>query len=176
MKLSNREKNIAFICALAIVVYGFYWVNSQGVGGQGRALLKSIKERRQVLEKDTAVLQEASRINEQYASYIEQFGQKGSLEQEMTTAISDVEAVALKHKVQITNFQPQRIVEKDGYQEIGIQIVVSGTYLAIIGCVAELQNRPYWMDVKEIRLEKAYSVTDVVGGRLLLVKGIVAKK
>jgi Tfp pilus assembly protein PilO len=172
-QLSAREKKIALVCAAMIVVYAGYQIWKHPAQQRDRGLLKTIAERRQTLEKNGRMIKEAKAIEQKYQAYAAAFGQKGSEEQETSSLISDIETMAGKVNVKITNMQPQKPVAREGYKEIGIQIVISGSLLSIVQFVHELQDQPYFLDLSEVQLQNPLGPNGTVQGRLTFVKALV---
>ena len=154
--LAQREKNI-LIVALAMVVLAIIYNSVVRPLLVKNELLDEEIERLQAQWVQAKALAARARIiDEKFDFYLSQFGRAGAKEESVSSALSEIEKVARKTGVQLTDLKPMGVL-KGGYDDqLSVRVTSSSEFLKIIRFLYELQLSPYFFNVEDFAFEKSF--------------------
>ncbi len=154
---SNREKSIFVLCVIIVGFYLVYYFGYQQMKGDLVAQQELILEGKKDLRKYSRILREEEPIRQKLKSYEDLFKQQSSDEGERTRILSDIEAVAQKASIKITNMEPGRMKKQDFYNYFSVSVQTQSSLKKICAFLYALEDKPYLFHIDEMRLEK-YSI------------------
>jgi len=169
-KVSSREQKIFMACVLLGTIYLFVQLFIRPVHSREEELEQRIDKKLLEIEKAKKILQSEKIVGQKYQQYVQIFGAQGPDEQEVSSFISDIETNARQHQIGVQNLQSQRTVKKDKVVRFFMQLTVEGKLSDIIAFFYVLQNKPYYIFLEEVVLERMSTSQENIRGRILLSK------
>ena len=152
--LTKREKRIFAICVALIIVYGVYNGLIRPSGAMDVSLDQNIALQRRKLNKDTRVIEKAASLEGLYNFYFKRFKQTKTNEQVMSGIVAEVEGVAGRAQLQISNINPQKVRRVELFNRFSVSLTMEGQFTDVMHFLHLLQGEPHLFDVEEARIEK----------------------
>jgi len=152
--LSKREKGI--LAAVIVLLLG-----ALGVRG-GYLPLKEYQESLQEqiaraegqLHRSYRVIQKGKIYEQRYGQWLKQFEKTDSDEKMMSRMIAEIEAVASRLSISLSDMKPQRVRHEDIADVFSVSLILDGQFVMIMEFLHVLQGAPHLFLVDEIRMEK----------------------
>jgi Tfp pilus assembly protein PilO len=152
--ISAREKGLIWMLGILTAGYlgfeGFY----KPLNRRSTDLEKRIALTQKKLRKNLLKIQHGQRLEGNGQAIMEQFQQKGSDEQEMSTILSEIEAVADTLNLKISDQKPQKTHRVDFYNVFAVTLTVDGGLTDILHFIYTVQEKPHMFDIDEMQITK----------------------
>ena len=151
---SEREKflSIVTLCAaVAGVLYAGIYLPLHRLAVDVREQIDTSERQ---LQKTMRTIHKGKFSEKEYQSILEHFKQASSDEQEMSSMLSLIEAVARGINIRIVDMKPRRPKVNDLYNQFFINLEIDGELAAVTEFIHDLQNPPYFFHIDELRLNK----------------------
>ncbi|MDP8265240.1 MAG: type 4a pilus biogenesis protein PilO [Candidatus Aceula lacicola] len=171
--LSKRESQIFTLCILVSLIYIGVQFVYKPIKLQEDFFQQEINATKKKIKKSMNILKKEKSVKETYDQYLENFGQKLSDQQEMNRIFSEIEVAAKKADIKIIDMKPRRIKEEDFFKNFSFTIQTQGTMSLITKFLYFLEQKPYYFQIEEVRLEKRSTRSEdirceIVASRILL--------
>lgn len=157
--LSQREKAIFYFClaiAFAFLSYSFIILPVQK---KLEELNQKIEAKRIKLEKNSLSLERKEKIEERYNKYAKNLQLKGTEEEEVATFLSEIESLAQKNSVRVSDMKPRPSKKVDFYKKFTIDLGAEGDIKQITQFIYQIQSATQLLRVDKLRLETKSSQT-----------------
>lgn len=172
---SEREKLIGQMCGIVLLGCLFYYA----VGRPLKRIQTDLKEKidldERLLKKNIDTIETSYLIPKGYNEYLDLFSQKKSDGQEMSRIILEIEAAASQMNVRLSEIQPHKIQKKDFYNVFSVTLLMEGHLSQITQFIYLLQNRPYLLEVNELRLERESAADPSLQVHMVLSRRLIVK-
>jgi len=173
--LTEREQNILAVAMTMAVLAVFY----NGVVGslleKKEILVQEIKQLQAQWVQEKTIIARSRTINAKFNAYWEQFNRPGTKEETESEVLSEIEGVARKLGLQVTNLKPGWTL-KDGYDDqFSVSLTINSEFLKTIRFLYELQQEPYFFNVEGLEVEKSTrDDTSIITSRFVLTKAFIS--
>ncbi len=152
--LSQREKFLSILtsvmAAIGLAYGGIYFpLHRASVEVQ-----EEIRAGERQLQKTIRTIHKGKFSEQEYQTITEHFKQTASDEQEMSSMLSQIEAIARGINIRIVDMKPRRPRTNDLYNQFFINLEIDGELVSITEFIHYLQNPPYFYHIDELRLNK----------------------
>ena len=133
-----------------------------------------IDKARMKLRKYKRTIRNARKVSTDYNYYRDTFKQTGKDEQVMSSILSEIEEVARKLDLRISDLKPKRVKKEDLYNRFSVSLTINSEFPDIIKFLYTLQRQPHLFNVEELRFDKqtrrraATIKTRLVLGKILI--------
>jgi len=173
MNFSNREKKIFLVALFFVFSYGIYLFGYIPFQGKAQELDADIKKAEKQLRENYRLIRKSSFFNRDFKDILEVFSQKASDEEVMSSILTEIEAVASKIEIDISDKKPQKPRRVNFYNKFTISLSIDGDLSKIMEFVYILQNSPYLFEIDELTLSiKSIRKQDLVC-RVILSKSLI---
>lgn len=152
--LSARERFLSTLtssmAALAILYAGIYLPLHR----QSMDVQEQIEVSERQLQKTIRTIHRGKFSEQEYQTILEYFKQTSSDEQEMSSMLAQIEAIARGINIRIVDMKPRRPRGFDLYNQFFINLEIDGELVSITEFIHNLQNPPYFFHIDELRLNK----------------------
>ena len=153
-QLTAREKKIFIVTLAAVAVSVFYNALLQPLYERKEFLTQEIEIHRQQLQRDLRAVQKVEALDAKYDAYLKQFRQLGTEEEVSSSILSEIEGVAGRFGLHVTDLKPQR-VEHDKYgNQFAVSLTINSELTDVIRFLCALQQSPYLFNVERMEFEK----------------------
>ena len=153
-KLTKREKFFFCLFVAAGVIFIGYrfcvYPLMKTSGRQGGA----VRSKYISLRKKIRSLETLAQLRNDYNLLEEKFEQDGSSEQVISSIISEIESVAGKLNLKISDLKPRKVKEDLYVNRFSVSLTLDSTFDEIIEFLRVLQQDPYRFNVDEFRIDK----------------------
>lgn len=151
--LSKRERNILYFClslTLVFLTYNFIFEPAQKKIDD---LNQKVEVKKVKLEKNLSVLSRKEMIERRYAKYSKSLQARGTDEEELAAFLSEIENLAQKNGLHISDMKPRPAKTVDFYKKFTVDLQADGDIKQITQFIYQLQNDPKLLRVDRLRLE-----------------------
>jgi len=174
MQITDREKNIFFVLLISLGLFISVKLVISPLREEGYDLQKSIFLQKKKLNKNWKILDRRSVIDSEYGRYLDEFKQQGENEWMMSQFLADVQGVAKKISIKISEIEPKEVDEEKYLNKFSVGLTIKSQFSEIIEFLTILQSQPYIFNVDEIRMERrAYREGNIIKTRLILSKNLI---
>ena len=110
------------------------------------------------IRKSNALIQQKDSLEGKYQAYVNEFAQTSSDEKTRSETIADIEGASSGLGLKILELKPQ--MEKgieDLYNRYTVSLTLKGSLIEIMQFLENLQKKPHWFSVTQIRLDSDLS-------------------
>ena len=170
--LKPRERFIFIACLALSFFFACYQFLVKPLLEQAEMIDQKIELQENKLKKNFEIIEQGQSADVEFEGLLRVLGEKPGDEAELVSAI---ESAAGQSNVNISNMQPQKVVNKDSYKLFAVNLVMDGTWKEMMQFLYLLENAPYYCQVQQITIEKNSMMADTVRGRLTIGKLRVAR-
>jgi Tfp pilus assembly protein PilO len=170
---STREKRIFILLVAAVIILIFYLAVYLPTGEKMSLLENEIRVAERQLKKDVLVIRKARQLEEQDKALLEEFRQKDTDENVMSSILSEIEAVAGEVGMRIADMKPKKARRIDFYNDFSVSLSIDGKLPDITHFMYVLQSSPHRFFVDEFSLEKRSPTSPELNCRLAISKILV---
>ncbi|MBF0384390.1 MAG: type 4a pilus biogenesis protein PilO [Candidatus Omnitrophica bacterium] len=174
-KFTKREQYIAFFCALTGFVYLGYLGAYIPFKNEIEAIDAKISTAEAKFNKNRETIKEAEELEAQYKTYISKFAQTKTNEQEMSSLLEEIEEVANKLGLKISDLKPKKVQKEEYYNRFSVTLAIDSQLVDIIHFIYTLENKPYNFSIDEIRFDQATRAKSSVKSNLVLSKILIPR-
>lgn len=173
LNISQREKNILIIIVSFLVFYAGYNFLFEPLIKKLSSLNKEIASKELKIKKGYKILNQEGVVVEEYKKYAQYLRQNSSDEQEMSSILSEIEAVAHQLNLRISDMKPHKVKVIDFYNSYAVEIECEGKLSEISKFIYTLQSPPHLLKTEKLRLEKQASASNNLKSYLLVTKILI---
>ncbi len=151
-KLSKRERYVAYIAAIVLVFFFFSRVMLRPIINKSNALNQEIAIQEKRLEKYLNILFQEDAINNNYKKYVDNLKQTHSDEEEIAELLSEIEKIAKKTAVFLSDIKPLSVKKVDFYKEYVVELEVESEIASLIDFTYQLEKSPRLLKVEKFHL------------------------
>lgn len=154
-KLTDRERKIFFVCAAIVFLCIFY--NGVVVPLQIKkdSLDEEITIGQAQLDRDLTMIRKAETLEGSYSMYLNEFRQPGTGEETISSILSEIETVAGRLGLHVTDLKPQKVKEGEFERQFSVGLTINNGLVDIIRFMYTLQQKPHLFDVQEVQFERS---------------------
>ena len=166
--LKQREKTIAIILVSLLVLWGIIvfvqrWSQSQEEGFSSKDVVLE-----KYVRQNNFIAREPG-LKKQLDSLEQIIGKAADEGVEVSAMVKTAERMAKENRVHINNIQPRRSITQNNVKAFVIEITFEGSWKAVNGFIQSLQNKPYYIYMDSLQLER-YSDASVDLKGVMVVK------
>ena len=151
-KLSKRERYITYITTVIIVFFFFSRVMLRPIINKLNDLNQEIAIQEKRLEKSLNILVQEDAINSNYKKYVKNLKQTSSDEEEIAELLSEIEQIAKKAGIFISDIKPLPVKKIDFYKEYVVELEAESEIAFIIDFIYQLEKSPRLLKVEKFHL------------------------
>lgn len=151
-KLSKRERHIAYITAIVLVFFFFSRVMLRPIINKLNDLNQEIAIQEKRLEKSLNILFQEDAINSNYKKYVENLKQTHSDEEEIAELLSEIEKIAKKTAVFLSDIKPLPVKKVTFYKEYVVELEAESEIASLIDFIYQLEKSPRLLKVEKFHL------------------------
>jgi len=151
-KLAKRERYIAYVTAVVVVFFFFSRVMLRPIINKLNDLNQEIAIQEKRLEKSLNILVQEDMINSSYKKYVENLKQTNSDEEEFAELLSEIEKIAKKAGVFLSDMKPLPVKKVDFYKEYVIELEAESEITFLIDFIYQLEKSPRLLKVEKFHL------------------------
>jgi Tfp pilus assembly protein PilO len=152
--VSLREKGLIGLLGILTACYlgfeGFY----KPLNHRAAALEKRMAITQSKLRKNLLKIQRGQRLESRGQVLVRQFQKKGSDEQEMSTLLSEIEAVAGTLNLKISDQKPKKPRRAEFYNIFAVTLTLDGGLSDILHFIHIVQGPNHMFDIDEMQITK----------------------
>ena len=153
-RLTSREQKIFIVTIVAVAASVFYNALLQPLYEKKEFLTQEIEIHRKQLRQDLRAVGKVKALDAKYDAYLKQFRQMGTEEEVSSSILSEIEGVAGRFGLHVTDLKPQRI-EHDKYgNQFAVSLTINSELADVIRFLCALQQAPYLFNVERMEFEK----------------------
>jgi len=152
--LTQREKIIALICLILVVLYGVYVGGIRPLAEQIDFLNAQILRKQTQVQKDQRVIHKAQQIDKEFKALSVTFKQEGTNEAVMSDILSEIESVSGNIGLKVSAIKPQKVKNNELYNHFSVSVSLEANLLELSEFLFILQNPPHLFSVDEIRVDQ----------------------
>jgi hypothetical protein len=139
--LSAKEKKLVYLCGLVLGVMIFDRLVVGPIFHESRLMDEKIRDQITLTEKNLRILAYRERILEEDASYGEYYTAKGfSREVLIATFLGEVENIAKKAGITLSNIDPVEVLPEEGYSELSLTLECQGNMQNMVDFMYNIDN------------------------------------
>jgi len=153
-RITAREKKI-FIAALAALSLSFLY----------NGLVGPLQEKKDIFDQEIAagekqlalnrgIIQRSKALDARYDVYFSQFSRLGTSEETVSSVLSEIESVAGKLGLHVTDLKPNKIRQNEYDHQFSVSLTINSELVDIARFLYTLQQEPHLFDVEEAAFEK----------------------
>lgn len=151
-KLARRERYIAYIAVVVVVFFFFSRVMLRPIIKKLNDLNQEIAIQEKRLEKSLNILLQKDAINSNYKKYVDNLKQTNSDEEEFAELLSEIEKIAKKAGVFLSNIKPLPVKNVTYYKEYIVELEVESEIVFLIDFIYQLEELPRLLKVEKFHL------------------------
>ena len=151
-RLSKRERYIAYIATIVIVLFLFNRVMLRPIVNKLNDLNQEIVIQEKKLEKSLNILLHEDLIDTNYKKYVQNLKQTQSDEEEIAGLLSEIEKIAKKSGVFLSDIKPLPVKKIDYYKEYFIELETESDISSLIDFTYQLEKSPRLLRVEKFHL------------------------
>lgn len=151
-RLSKRERYIAYVAAVALILVFFNKIVLGPVIGKSNELNREIVIQEKKLEKSLGILVHDDAINTNYEKYTQNLKQTRSDEEEIAELLSEIEKIAKKTAVFLADIKPLPVSKIGFYKEYVVEAEVESEINHLVDFIYQLEKSPRLLRVGKFHL------------------------
>jgi Tfp pilus assembly protein PilO len=169
-KFTQREKVLLIgIAVLAVVLATYLLLLEPLYERWSQARLESQTAQRRLL-KNLKLLAEKDILEKSYAKYKDYLQREVDSQQEMASALKEIEDTAQRAGVKITSIKPKGEKPAKGYRKYNIELIAEGKIDQFLKFTYELEGSKKLLKVERLILSLKGAQSDLLKGTLLIIK------
>lgn len=171
--LSKREKTIFYACLAAAFTFTTYNFLLMPISKKMEELSQKIEAKKVKLEKSSLILGKKGKIEERYNKYVDNLRLKGTDEEEVAAFLSEIESLAQKNNVRISDMKPRPSKKIDFYKKFTVDLEAEGDINQITQFIYQIQDTPQLLRVDKLRLETKSSQSQALKSYMSISKVLI---
>lgn len=172
-RLSKREKAIFYIVVAIIVAFFFDRGVLQPVMDKLSQLNKEILVQEKKLQRSAYILSQEKSIIKEYRKITQHLKQEQSDEKEIAGLLSEIEKLASKCSVFLSNIKPGPTEEVKPYKRYTVEIEVKSEIRYLIDFIYQLEKSQRMLRVKEFYLTPTKKDSPILKGHLVITQLLI---
>jgi Tfp pilus assembly protein PilO len=152
LKLSSREKKIAFLSAGILGISMFYNLAFEPMVNHTRDTRREITVLNNELLKITRIMELKEPVETTYQEHQATIVSGGSQEEEIANLLMEIESLSRPLFIEIISIKPLPVIDKGFYKRYLIQVEAEGNILDISNFLYSIENSASLMKIKRIQL------------------------
>ncbi|NOX97533.1 MAG: type 4a pilus biogenesis protein PilO [Nitrospirae bacterium] len=172
--LSKRERCIFFISLAVVFLALSYNFLIEPLAQRWTKVNAEIVRKEMELERNLKIISEKKIVFEEYKKYAEQVKAKGSDEEEIATLLQEVETIAARTSVRLTNVdEPPPVKKTKFYKLYGVKIELEAPIGPLTKFIYQLEKSPQVLSVQQLRLSAKSSRSSILQSYMLITKILI---
>ena len=175
-QFTQREHHILTLSIIAVSLYFFYNI----VYKPWRQMLDGYNQEkekdRRILAKNSKLILQAEGIKDVYEKYFNLFQQKRSEEEQMSTIISQLEAIATEMRLHFSEIKPRKVKKSEFCNIFSVSLAMEGSFPTIVEFLYKLQTQSNLFNIEEIHLEKNLPQDNSLQASLVISRKLILGK
>ena len=171
--LSKREKFIIYLCLTTVFIFLIYNFALEPVYKKTQNLNQKIEAKKIQLRKDFLALNKKQKIEERYNKYSQNLKLTGTDEEEIAAFLTEIESLAQKNGVRISDMKPRPSKAVDFYKKFTVDLEAEGDIKQITQFIYQLQSTPQLLRVDRLRLETESRQSQSLKSYMLISKVVI---
>lgn len=171
--LSKREKVIFYLSLTTASIFLIYNFVLEPLHKKIQELNQKIEAKKIKLEKNLLVLNKKEKIEERYNKYFKNLQLKGTDEEEVAIFLAEIEKLAQKNAVHITDMKPRAPKAVDFYKRFTVDLEAEADIKQITQFIYQVQNTAQLLRVDRLRLETKSSQSQSLKSYLVISKILI---
>ncbi|MGE4357234.1 MAG: type 4a pilus biogenesis protein PilO [Candidatus Omnitrophota bacterium] len=169
-QLSKRERFLFYITVSAIIFMGVTNFLITPVLKSWRGLNRKISNLQNKLNRYTRILALEKDIETKYKAYADYLKVKGSREDAVASVLQEIEKLARRAGVIITNIVPSAIESKDFYNKFEIRMDIEADINSLVRFLYELQKSKHLFRILRLNIATKAGTEDILRSSLQFIK------
>jgi len=153
--LNNREQKIFVICLVVVFLAVFYNSLIMPLQRKANSIHQEIMLQKKQFNGNMEIIQKAESFDDRYDSYLKRFGKTGSGEEVSSSILSEIEQIARKLELHISELKTQKIKHNELDDQFSVRLTISSDFVEVIHFLHMLQQAPYLFDVEEVEFKRS---------------------
>lgn len=153
--LNSREQKVFMICLVVVFSAVFYNGLIAPLQREANSIYQEIVLRKKQLNGSMRVIQKAESFDARYDSYLKRFGKTGTGEEVSSLILSEIEQIARKLELHISELTPKKIKHNELDDQFSVRLTISSEFVDIVRFLYTLQQAPYLFDVEEVEFRRS---------------------
>ncbi len=172
----QREKIIAIISIIVMSLYLVYNSVYRPWRGMLEVYDQENEKDQRILAKNSKLILQAKSITDVYDQYFDLFQQKRSEAEQMSTIISQLEAIAAEMHLHFSEIKPRQVKKSEFCNIFSVSLAMEGNFPKIVEFLYKLQTQPHLFNVEEIHLEKNLPQDNFLQASLVISRKLISEK
>ena len=165
--LSEREKRMAIICVIVIVLCIGYLFLFRPTIEKWLVLGDSIKEAHANLVRMETALSLSERIDKEYKEHARQIARKGTDEEELSALLQEIDALTSPLNLDIRTVAPRPIDDRQFYKKYAVRVELDATIINLARFLHALEGSPKLLKMESLKIS-AIDDTGLLRSSLLI--------
>ncbi len=157
---SKREQVIIYIFAAVVAMYTVYTFVYTPFQIRAASIDSQIALMEKKLNKAYDMMQVNQGMDERVRQQFEYMFLRRAPEEEMSSLLAELEAIASKADIQISDMKPQQVRLQERAYIFSVKLALNHDLKTLLKFVTMLQDEPYFLTIDEFSFERASSVKD----------------
>jgi hypothetical protein len=173
--LTKREQRILFTCIIMVLIYGAYYWILRPLHDYRLELGTKIDSMQKKIYKNLRMIRKSEMMKDKHGKYLADFKQTVSDEQVMSTLIAEIENIAGRLSLGITDLKPQKVKHAGPLNYFSVSLGFNSDSKTLIQFLHTLQDQAHLFYVKEVKVDKAIMKKEnILQAHLILSKIFIA--
>lgn len=168
--LSKREKTILYITVSIIVINLGYSFILRPLLERYKQLNQEVLSKRIMLDKTIRLLGQKDIIEKEFQKLSPLVRLSGSVEEQMAKVLSQIESIATKESITISNMRPQPVQDKKFYKRFVIEIKCEADINRLFKFFYELESPTSLLKIESLKLNPKATQSSVFEANILISK------
>lgn len=171
--LSNREKRLFYFTITLILIWIVQRFAIKPIFVKWKEIDEKIAVSSLKLEKNTKIISRKERIKREYENYASSVKMEGTEEEEMAKFLTEIESLASKSSVRITDIKPRPIKRVQIFKKYIVELEAEGDISQLSKFIYDIQNSSQLLKVDKFSLGTKGAGTNLLKCHLLVSKILI---
>ncbi|MFH1201531.1 MAG: type 4a pilus biogenesis protein PilO [Candidatus Omnitrophota bacterium] len=168
--LSKRERTILYLTVgIVVCISGYNLILSPLFKMYGE-LNQEVLAKRIALEKATRLIGQKENIENEYKKFSSILKASGSVQEQMAELLSEIEAIARRDAIPISNMRPQPIQDKKFYKKFIIEIKCEAEMSRLLKFFYELETSKSLLKIESLKVNPRVAESPILEASLIISK------
>lgn len=172
--LSKRERYILYISLMVISLALLYNFLIEPLVQRWVKVNEGVIRKEMKLERNLKIISEKETVLKEYKEYAKRVKAKGSDEEEIATLLREVETVAARTSVRLTNVnKPRPVKNMKFYKLYSLEVELEAPIRPLTEFIYQLEKSPQILKVRQLRLSARGSQSSSLRSSMLITKILI---
>ena len=170
---SAREQKIFIVLLLVCGIFGVYTFVYRPAVIKGEEIDSEISRTRQKLSDQQAVIEKEQQMALVLQDELETVRQKRTNDEEMSSILSDIEAMGSGMNIKVTEIKPQEVKKQDFLNRFSVSLTVDGNLMDMMRFIHALQDPAKHVQIRQLSLERAFVDSKEMLARMVVERTLI---